>query len=66
MLRVDSTIEGYAYNTRGASPRIAIAFLLTYCAVALAHLLYAGITGNIFFFTSLYLSFPSPRDLEPD
>ena len=43
---VDSTVEGYAYNTHGVSPKIAIAFLLTYCVFALAHLLYAGISGK--------------------
>ena len=44
-LHVSSTFEGFSYNTRGATPKIAICFLLTYCVVALAHVLYAGITG---------------------
>lgn len=44
-LRVDSTMEGYAYNTIGPSPKIAIAFLLTYCVLALAHCFYSGISG---------------------
>ena len=45
-LRVDTTIDGYAYNIRGASPKVAISFLLAYCIVALSHVLYAGITGK--------------------
>lgn len=44
-LRVDSTMQGYAYNTTGPSPKIAIAFLLTYCVLALAHCFYSGISG---------------------
>ena len=44
--RVDSTIEGYAYNIRGTSPKVAIAFLLAYCIIALSHVLYAGISGK--------------------
>lgn len=42
---VDSTIEGYAYNIRGASPRVAICFLLLYCIVALTHTFYSIISG---------------------
>ena len=30
-LRVDTTIEGFAYNTAGATPKVAICFLLAYC-----------------------------------
>ena len=44
-LRVYSTMEGFAYNTTGATTKVAICFLLTYCIFALAHILYAGITG---------------------
>ena len=44
-LLVDFTIQGYAYNTRGTGPKTAIAFLLTYCALALAHAIYTGISG---------------------
>ena len=44
-LRIDSTIEGYAYNTRGTGPKVAIAFLLVYCALALTYTVYAGISG---------------------
>ena len=44
-LRVYTTFEGFAYNTRGATPKVAICFLLTYCIFALTHILYAGITG---------------------
>lgn len=45
-LRVDSTMQGYAYNTIGPSPKIAIATLLAYSVLALAHCLYSGISGN--------------------
>ena len=45
-LRVDSTVDGYAYNIRGAPPKVAIAFLLTYCIIALSHVVYAGISGK--------------------
>ncbi len=44
-LRVYSTFEGFAYNTHGATPKVAICFLLAYCLFALAHIFYAGITG---------------------
>ena len=44
-LRVQTTFEGYSYNTRGRTPKIAIGFLLAYCMVALVHVLYAGISG---------------------
>lgn len=44
-LRVSSSFEGFSYNTRGATPKITICFLLTYCLVAHAHVLYAVITG---------------------
>ena len=43
--RVYSTFEGFAYNTRGVPPKVAICLLLAYCVFALAHILYAGITG---------------------
>ena len=44
--RVESTIEGYAYNIRGAAPKVAISFLLAYCIIALSHVVYAGISGK--------------------
>ncbi|KAL8752338.1 MAG: hypothetical protein Q9199_005812 [Rusavskia elegans] len=44
-LEVLSTLEGYAYNTSGAGPKVAIIFLLTYCTFAIAHTCYAGISG---------------------
>lgn len=44
-LQVHSNFEGFAYNTTGATPKVAICFLLAYCTFALAHVLYAGITG---------------------
>ena len=43
--RVSTTIEGYSYNTQGTTPRLAIGVLLAYCLVAIAHILYAGISG---------------------
>ena len=51
-LRVESTVDGYAYNVRGAPPKVAIAFLLAYCIIALSHVVYAGVSGNF------SLSFP--------
>ena len=45
-LRVDSTLEGYAYNTATVAPRIAIAFLTIYCVIALGHVVYAAWTGK--------------------
>lgn len=45
-LEVLSTLEGYAYNTSGAGPKVAIIFLLTYCTFAIAHTCYAGISGK--------------------
>ena len=45
-LHVDSTLEGYAYNTAGLAPRFAIAFLMIYCALALGHVIYAAWTGK--------------------
>lgn len=43
--RVDSHLEGYAYNTINVSSRVAIAILMIYCVLAIAHVLYSGITG---------------------
>ena len=45
-LRVDSTINGYAYNIRSASSKVAMSFLLAYCVIALSHILYAAISGK--------------------
>ncbi|KAL8727498.1 MAG: hypothetical protein Q9166_006022 [cf. Caloplaca sp. 2 TL-2023] len=44
-LRVDSKLEGYAYNTVGGARKAAIAFLATYCLFALAHIVYAAWSG---------------------
>ena len=44
-LRVDSRIQGYAYNIDGSAPKLAIAFLLTYCCLALGHCIYNGVSG---------------------
>ena len=46
-LRVESTIQGYAYNTRGNGPKIAIAILLTYCALAFSYTVYTTISGRL-------------------
>ena len=43
--RVSTTVNGYAYNTHGTITRLAISLLLTYCIVAIAHIIYAGILG---------------------
>lgn len=51
-LRVDSTIQGYAYNIDGPAPKVAIAFLLTYCCFAVGHFIYSGISGIFSFQTS--------------
>ena len=63
-LRVDSTIEGYAYNARGVGPKVAIAFLLTYCAIALTFILYTVISGsylNLLFTASLKTNTLTPH-----
>ena len=43
--RVSTTTEGYAYNTQGITTKLAIGFLLAYCLIAIAHIIYAGISG---------------------
>ena len=43
---VSSTLEGYAYNTQTVAPRVAIGILTLYCVIALAHLIYSGISGK--------------------
>ena len=43
--RVSTTINGYAYNTHGTTTKLAIGLLLTYCIVAVAHIIYAGTSG---------------------
>lgn len=45
---VESTLEGYAYNTLTTPPKLAIAVLAVYCALALAHVIYAAITGTLY------------------
>ena len=45
-LRVDSTINGFAYSIRGAAPKVAISFLLVYCIIALSHVLYSVTSGE--------------------
>ena len=43
--RVSTTVNGYAYNAHGTVIRLAISLLLIYCLVAIAHIIYAGISG---------------------
>ena len=43
--RVSTTVNGYAYNTHGATPKIAICLLLIYCLLAIIHMIYAGVSG---------------------
>lgn len=47
-LLVESGLQSYAYNTTGTAPKIAIAFLLTYCLFALSHVLYASFSGTVY------------------
>ena len=46
-LHVNSTLQGYSYSTENGSSRIAIAILTMYCIIAIAHLLYSGISGSL-------------------
>lgn len=43
--RVESSLEGYAYNTLTAPPKIALAIMMVYCLLVLGHTIYSGITG---------------------
>ena len=43
---VNSTLQGYAYNTQTLPPRLAIAVMTLYCIIALGHVIYCGITGR--------------------
>ena len=44
--RVNSALQGYAYNTSGLAPRVAIAILTIYCILAFGHVFYAGWSGK--------------------
>ena len=44
-LHVSSVFQGYAYNTHGLTPKFAIGFLIAYCLLVVAHVLYAAISG---------------------
>ncbi|KAI4180232.1 MAG: hypothetical protein L6R41_007370 [Letrouitia leprolyta] len=44
-LRVDSAVEGYAFSMDGLAPKITAAVLLLYCALVVAHVLYAAVSG---------------------
>ena len=43
--RVSTTVNGYAYNTHGATPKIAICLLLIYCLLVIIHMIYACVSG---------------------
>lgn len=47
-LRVDSTVEGFAYSIRSVAPKLAVATLISYCVFAVAHFIYAAISGTCF------------------
>lgn len=47
--RVDSSLQGYSYNTLTTPPRIAIAILTAYCLLVVGHTLYTGTTGEASF-----------------
>ncbi|KAL8804374.1 MAG: hypothetical protein Q9200_005848 [Gallowayella weberi] len=42
---VESSLEGYAYNTLTTPPKVAIAIMMIYCFLVFGHTLYSGITG---------------------
>ncbi|KAL8933569.1 MAG: hypothetical protein Q9216_006304, partial [Gyalolechia sp. 2 TL-2023] len=44
-LRVDSSVEGYAFSLRGLAPKLTAAVLLLYCALVIAHFAYAAVSG---------------------
>ena len=43
---VNSTLQGYAYNTQTLPTRLAIVVMTLYCIIALGHVIYSGITGR--------------------
>ncbi|KAL8668667.1 MAG: hypothetical protein Q9168_006712 [Polycauliona sp. 1 TL-2023] len=44
-LRVDSSVEGYGFGLQGIAPKLTAAVLLLYCALVIAHVCYAVISG---------------------
>ncbi|KAL8829748.1 MAG: hypothetical protein Q9170_006034, partial [Blastenia crenularia] len=44
-LRVDSSVEGYAFSFDGFAPKLTAAVLLLYCTLVVAHLIYAIVSG---------------------
>ena len=44
-LRVDSSVEGYAFSTQGFAPKLAVAVLLLYCFLVIMHIIYAALSG---------------------
>lgn len=47
-LRVDSTVEGFAYSIRGTAPKLAVATLICYCVFAVTHFIYTASSGTSF------------------
>ena len=58
---VNSTLQGYAYNTQTLPPRFAIGVLTLYCIIALAHVIYSGVTGMFPQYLIRAISSPSHR-----
>ena len=58
---VNSTLQGYAYNTQTSPPRFAIGILTLYCVIALAHVIYSGVTGMFPQYLIRAISCPSYR-----
>lgn len=44
-LRIDSTVEGYAFSMQGLAPKLTAAVLMLYCTLVVAHVLYAAVSG---------------------
>ncbi|KAI4139601.1 MAG: hypothetical protein L6R39_006202, partial [Caloplaca ligustica] len=44
-LRVDSSVEGYAFSISGIAPKITAVVLLLYCAFVVAHFTYSMVSG---------------------
>ncbi|KAL8703205.1 MAG: hypothetical protein Q9225_008123 [Loekoesia sp. 1 TL-2023] len=44
-LRVDSSVEGYAFSLDGLAPKFTAVILLIYCTLVITHLVYAAVSG---------------------
>ncbi|KAL8698263.1 MAG: hypothetical protein Q9201_006671 [Fulgogasparrea decipioides] len=44
-LRIDSSVEGYAFSIEGIAPKLTAVVLLVYCALVVGHLCYAATSG---------------------